>query len=54
MRQYLPELIDLVWTGTVAPDEVFDPTLPRDRAAEGYCATDERHAIKVLLIPESA
>lgn len=51
MRQYLPELIDLIWTRTIDPGKVFDLTLPLDRAAEGYRAMDERTAIKVLLQP---
>jgi threonine dehydrogenase-like Zn-dependent dehydrogenase len=51
VRQYLPELIDLVWNGTIAPGKVFDLTLPLDQVAEGYRAMDERRAIKTLLRP---
>lgn len=51
MRQYLPELIDLVWKGDINPGKVFDLTLPLDQAAEGYRAMDERRAIKSLLLP---
>ncbi len=51
VRQYLPELIDLIWNRTIDPGKVFDLTLPLDQAAEGYRAMDERRAIKVLLQP---
>jgi threonine dehydrogenase-like Zn-dependent dehydrogenase len=49
VRQYLPELIDLVWTRQIDPGKVFDQTLPLADAAAGYKAMDKRHAIKVLL-----
>ena len=51
VRQFLPELIDLVWKGEINPGKVFDLTLPLDRVAEGYRAMDERRAIKTLLLP---
>jgi len=51
VRQYLPELIDLIWTRQIDPGKVFDLTLPLDEAAEGYRAMDEREAIKTLLRP---
>ncbi|GAA4915767.1 threonine dehydrogenase-like Zn-dependent dehydrogenase [Nonomuraea thailandensis] len=51
VRQYLPELIDLIWSRTIDPGKVFDLALPLDEAAEGYRAMDERRAIKVLLQP---
>jgi threonine dehydrogenase-like Zn-dependent dehydrogenase len=51
VRRYLPELIDLVWKGTISPGKVFDLTLPLDQVAEGYRAMDERRAIKTLLQP---
>lgn len=51
VRQYLPELIDLVWKGSVNPGKVFDLTLPLEQVAEGYRAMDERRAIKSLLLP---
>ncbi len=51
VRRFLPELIDLVWNGTINPGKVFDLTLPLDQAAEGYRAMDERRAIKTLLRP---
>ena len=51
VRQYLSELIGLVWNGTIDPGRVFDLTLPLDRVAEGYQAMDERRAIKALLRP---
>jgi threonine dehydrogenase-like Zn-dependent dehydrogenase len=51
VRRYLPELIDLVWTGKINPGKVFDLTLPLDQVADGYRAMDERRAIKALLRP---
>ncbi|XAH22090.1 zinc-dependent alcohol dehydrogenase family protein [Xylophilus sp. GW821-FHT01B05] len=51
VRQFLPELIDLVWQERINPGKVFDLTLPLDQVAEGYRAMDERRAIKTLLIP---
>jgi threonine dehydrogenase-like Zn-dependent dehydrogenase len=51
VRQYLPELIDLVWNRKINPGKVFDLTLPLDQVAEGYRAMDERRAIKALLLP---
>jgi threonine dehydrogenase-like Zn-dependent dehydrogenase len=49
VRQYLPHLIQLIWDRKIDPGKVFDQTLPLDRAADGYKAMDERHAIKTLL-----
>src|SRR5581483_1736254 len=54
VRRYLPQLIDLVFTGTINPGKVFDQVLPLDRVAEGYRAMDERRAIKTLLDTASA
>jgi threonine dehydrogenase-like Zn-dependent dehydrogenase len=51
VRRYLPELIDLVWTGQINPGKVFDLVLPLEQVAEGYRAMDERRAIKALLLP---
>jgi threonine dehydrogenase-like Zn-dependent dehydrogenase len=51
VRRFLPELIGLVWNGTINPGKVFDLTLPLDLVAEGYRAMDERRAIKTLLRP---
>src|SRR5213592_1471217 len=51
VRRFLPELINLVWNGTINPGKVFDLTLPLDQVAEGYRAMDERRAIKALLRP---
>jgi threonine dehydrogenase-like Zn-dependent dehydrogenase len=49
VRRFLPQLIDLVWSGEIDPGKVFDLTLPLDDVAEGYRAMDERRAIKTLL-----
>ena len=51
VRQYLPELIDLIWNRKINPGKVFDLTLPLEDVAEGYRAMDERRAIKALLLP---
>jgi len=51
VRQFLPELIDLIWNCQIDPGKVFDLELPLDAAAAGYEAMDERRAIKVLLRP---
>ena len=51
VRRFLPDLMDLVWTGKIHPGKVFDLELPLDDAAAGYKAMDERRAIKVLLRP---
>jgi threonine dehydrogenase-like Zn-dependent dehydrogenase len=51
VRKYLPELIDLIWSGTIDPGKVFDLHLPLERVADGYQAMDERRAIKTLLRP---
>ncbi|WP_129843527.1 zinc-dependent alcohol dehydrogenase family protein [Streptomyces sp. RFCAC02] len=49
VRQYLPHLIDLIWSRAIDPGKVFDLDLPLDGAAEAYRAMDERRAIKALL-----
>ncbi len=51
VRQYLPELIDLIWNRKINPGKVFDLELPLVQAADGYKAMDERRAIKALLRP---
>lgn len=49
VRRFLPQLMDLIATGTIDPGPVFDLSLPLERAAEGYAAMDERRAIKAYL-----
>jgi threonine dehydrogenase-like Zn-dependent dehydrogenase len=51
VRRYLPQLIELVWSGKINPGKVFDLTLPLEQVAEGYRAMDQRRAIKTLLQP---
>jgi threonine dehydrogenase-like Zn-dependent dehydrogenase len=51
VRKYLPELLELVTSGTINPGLVFDRTLPLDEVAEGYRLMDKREAIKVLIQP---
>jgi threonine dehydrogenase-like Zn-dependent dehydrogenase len=50
-RRFLPDLIEMVWSGKINPGKVFDLTLPLSQVAEGYRAMDERRAIKTLLRP---
>ena len=38
VRNYLPNLIDLVLSGKINPGRMFDLTLPLDQVAEGYRA----------------
>jgi threonine dehydrogenase-like Zn-dependent dehydrogenase len=51
VRRFLPDLIERVQRGKIAPGKVFDLVLPLDQVAEGYRAMDERRAIKALLRP---
>ncbi len=51
VRRYLPQLIGLVFNGTINPGKVFDLVLPLEQVAAGYRAMDERRAIKTLLRP---
>lgn len=51
VRQYLPQLLDLIWSRAIDPGQVFDLQLPLDRAADAYQAMDSRQAIKALLRP---
>lgn len=49
VRQYLPDLIQLIWDRKINPGKVFDLTLPLEQAAEVNQAMDQRTATKVLL-----
>jgi threonine dehydrogenase-like Zn-dependent dehydrogenase len=49
VREYLPELINLIWTDQIDPGRVFDLEVSLDDIAEGYEAMDERRAIKALV-----
>jgi threonine dehydrogenase-like Zn-dependent dehydrogenase len=51
VRRFLPNLIEMVWSGKIDPGKVFDLTLPLSQVAEGYRAMDDRRAIKTLLRP---
>lgn len=51
VAQYLPDLMQRVWTGRIEPGKVFDLELPLEQAADAYRAMDRREAIKVLLRP---
>ncbi|MET8506319.1 zinc-dependent alcohol dehydrogenase family protein [Streptomyces sp. NPDC004787] len=47
--RYMPLLLDSILDSSVRPGRVFDLALPLERAADGYCAMDERRSIKTLL-----
>ena len=51
VRQYLPQLIELIWNRQIDPGKVFDLELPLEDTATGYEAMSQRRAIKVLLRP---
>ena len=51
VRNYLPDLVNRVWTRQIEPGKVFDLELPLEQVANAYRAMDERRAIKVLLRP---
>jgi threonine dehydrogenase-like Zn-dependent dehydrogenase len=48
-RAYLPELLDDVLEGRIAPGRVFDFATDLDGIGEAYAAMDERRAIKSLV-----
>ncbi len=39
------------WNRQIDPERPFDPIVPLNRVAEGYCAVDKRRAIKALPHP---
>lgn len=49
VRRFLPDLMNRVLQGKIAPGKVFDLVLPIAQVAEGYKAMDERRAIKTML-----
>ena len=49
VRRFLPDLMNRVMQGKIAPGKVFDLVLPISEVAEGYRAMDERRAIKTML-----
>jgi threonine dehydrogenase-like Zn-dependent dehydrogenase len=51
VRRFLPQLVELIWTGHIDPGRVFDLSLPLREVAEGYRAMHQRRAIKTLLWP---
>jgi alcohol dehydrogenase len=48
-RAYQPELLKMVFDGSINPGKVFDLTTDLDHIAEAYAAMDERRAIKALI-----
>src|SRR2546427_12038854 len=51
VRRFLPQLIELVWSGKINPGKVFDFTLPLDQVGGGDRAMDERRGSKGVLRP---
>jgi threonine dehydrogenase-like Zn-dependent dehydrogenase len=49
-RQYIPELLKDVLSGSINPGFVFDLSTDLDHISEAYAAMDERRAIKSLLV----
>ena len=50
-RNYLPILLQRVWSRKIHPGRVFDMTVPLAQVADAYAAMDERRAIKAMLRP---
>ncbi len=48
-RIYIPELLDDVLDGTIAPGRVLDYETDLEHVADAYRAMDERRAIKSLV-----
>jgi hypothetical protein len=51
VHRYLADLIELIWDCKIDRVKVFDLDPRFEDAAEGYEATDEQRATKVLLTP---
>ena len=51
VRAYIDRLLPGVLDGTVDPGRVFDRTVSLEEVPEGYRATDERTALKVIVEP---
>lgn len=49
VREYLPELINLIWTDKINPGRVFDLEVGLENIVDGYQAMDERRAIKAIV-----
>jgi threonine dehydrogenase-like Zn-dependent dehydrogenase len=49
VRTYIPELLDDVLEGRIAPGKVLDFVTDLDGVAEAYAAMSQRGAIKSLL-----
>ncbi|MFZ6993175.1 zinc-dependent alcohol dehydrogenase family protein [Curtobacterium sp. RRHDQ66] len=49
VREYLPELINLIWTDQINPGRVFDLEVGLENIVDGYQAMDERRAIKAIV-----
>ena len=51
VRAYIAELMVDVWSGGIEPGLGFDLVVPLHDVAEAYKATDQRRAIKSMLLP---
>jgi threonine dehydrogenase-like Zn-dependent dehydrogenase len=51
VRAYIDELLTDVMEGRIEPGRVFDRTVGLDGVPDGYCAMNEREALKVLIRP---
>ncbi len=51
VRAYIEELLPDVLEGTIKPGRVFDRTVDLDGVPAGYCAMNDREAIKVMVTP---
>ena len=51
MRAYIDELLPAVLDGTIEPGRVFDRTIGLDAVPDGYCAMNDREALKVMSKP---
>lgn len=49
VRNYVEQILPMVWDRTITPGKVFTKTLPLTEAAEAYRLMDQREAIKVML-----
>src|SRR5207237_10121031 len=48
VRAYIDELLPDVMEGRIEPGRVFDRTVDLDGVPDGYCAMNDREALKVL------
>ena len=51
MRAYIDELLPDVLERRIDPGRVFDRVVGLDGVPDGYCAMNEREALKVMVKP---